>query len=69
MHPILRTPQEGADTIVWLAASTLAGRRTGLFWQDRRPRPTHFLRWQRDDPAQRRLLWEQVSAATGEGRD
>ena len=37
----LRTPEEGADTITWLAASAEAGRTSGLFWRDRLPRATH----------------------------
>lgn len=36
----LRTPAQGADTIVWLAAAPDAGRTSGLFWLDRRPRAT-----------------------------
>jgi NAD(P)-dependent dehydrogenase (short-subunit alcohol dehydrogenase family) len=40
--PILRSPAEGADTIVWLGAAPEPLRSTGLFWQDRRPRPTHY---------------------------
>ncbi|MBK9968174.1 MAG: SDR family NAD(P)-dependent oxidoreductase [Holophagales bacterium] len=37
---ILRSPDEGADTVVWLAASRAAGRPSGLFWFDRAPAPT-----------------------------
>ena len=40
--PIIRTAREGADTIVWLGAAPEAMRETGLFWHDRRPRPTHY---------------------------
>ena len=56
--PILRSPQWGADTIVWLLASPAAAVSTGLFFSDRRPRPTHFLPWQHDDPAARSALWQ-----------
>ena len=42
MRPLLRTADEGADTIVWLGAATEPLRETGLFWHDRRPRPTHY---------------------------
>ena len=34
---VLRTPEQGADTIVWLAASTEAAGHTGKFWLDREP--------------------------------
>ncbi|MGQ0466236.1 MAG: SDR family NAD(P)-dependent oxidoreductase [Sporichthyaceae bacterium] len=40
VRPIIRTPEQGADTIVWLGAAAEPGRCTGLFWHDRRPRPT-----------------------------
>ena len=36
--PLLRTPAEGADTIVWLAAAPDAAGLSGLFFLDRRPR-------------------------------
>ncbi len=64
-RPILRTPEGGADTIVWLAAAPEPGRSTGLFWHDRRPRPTHYLPWQADDPGARQRLWAACVAATG----
>lgn len=34
---ILRTPEQGADTIVWLAAAREVADTTGEFWFDRRP--------------------------------
>ena len=37
--PILRSPGQGADTIVWLAAADEPARSTGGFWHDRRERP------------------------------
>jgi dehydrogenase/reductase SDR family protein 12 len=55
--PLLRSPEWGADTIVWLLAAPQAASSTGLFWCDRRPRPTHFLPWQHDDAAARAKLW------------
>ncbi|MDJ0759591.1 MAG: SDR family NAD(P)-dependent oxidoreductase [Woeseiaceae bacterium] len=39
---LLRTPEEGADTIVWLAASTEAARVSGKFWLDRDQHPSHL---------------------------
>jgi len=43
-RPLLRTPEEGADTAVWLAAGGAAARegqwRASGFYHDRRPRPT-----------------------------
>ncbi|MET0863720.1 MAG: SDR family NAD(P)-dependent oxidoreductase [Nakamurella sp.] len=65
VKPILRTPESGADTIVWLTGSAEAGLSTGKFWQDRRVRPTHYLPWQHDDPAIRRQLWDTCVNDTG----
>jgi NAD(P)-dependent dehydrogenase (short-subunit alcohol dehydrogenase family) len=61
MGPLLRTPEEGADTLVWLAADD--GRpveTTGRFWLDRRPRDIHRLARTRrsDTPDERRRLWD-----------
>jgi GTPase Era involved in 16S rRNA processing len=53
---VLRTPAEGADTIVWLAAATEAGKVSGEFWLDRRPHAQHLLPGTRDTPAERREL-------------
>jgi dehydrogenase/reductase SDR family protein 12 len=53
MQPLLRTAAEGADTAVWLAASTSARGRNGLFWFDRAPRRTHFFPWTRESDATR----------------
>jgi NAD(P)-dependent dehydrogenase (short-subunit alcohol dehydrogenase family) len=56
--PVLRTPAEGADTIVWLAAADDAAASTGRFWHDRRPRPTHYLARTREAAQDRAALWE-----------
>lgn len=69
--PILRTPEQGADTIVWLGAAQGALARSGLFWHDRRPRPTHYaVGAPDDDPHDRRRLWDLcrslVAACLGE---
>lgn len=43
MKRFLRTPEQGADTIVWLAASPMASRCTGHFWLDRHAHLTDVL--------------------------
>ncbi|MEQ8800977.1 SDR family NAD(P)-dependent oxidoreductase [Haliea sp.] len=53
---ILRSPEEGADTIIWLAVATEAGKASGKLFLDREPRTTHLLEKTRDDPAERRAL-------------
>ena len=54
LAPLLRTPRQGADTIAWLAAAPEVAGRSGLFFLDRRARPTHRRRGTRRlDEAQR----------------
>jgi NAD(P)-dependent dehydrogenase (short-subunit alcohol dehydrogenase family) len=65
---ILRTPAEGADTVVWLAASPRAGALTGRFVFDRVPRRTHWLPGTRESAADRRRLWQLVERATAPRR-
>jgi NAD(P)-dependent dehydrogenase (short-subunit alcohol dehydrogenase family) len=64
MRPLLRTPEEGADTVVWLAASQAAAGRSGLFWFDRQPRPTHLLPWTREAAGERERLLDLCSRLT-----
>ncbi len=67
MRPLLRTPDEGADTAVWLAAASEPGRSSGRFWHDRRARPTHYVSWTRETAEQRAALWEACVRLTGVG--
>jgi len=55
---ILRTPAEGADTVVWLAACPRARQSTGRFFFDREERRTHLLPFTRESAADRRALWK-----------
>jgi NAD(P)-dependent dehydrogenase (short-subunit alcohol dehydrogenase family) len=55
---ILRTPAEGADTVVWLAACPRARHSTGRFFFDRKERRTHLLPFTREPEQDRRALWE-----------
>ena len=61
----LRTPQQGADTIVWLASAEEPAHSTGRFWLDRRPRGTVRLPWTATSADQARLLWDMVVADAG----
>jgi hypothetical protein len=60
LGPLLRTPEEGADTIVWLAAAPGAKEFSGQFLLDRRPRAKHRLRRTRrpDEAREAARLWE-----------
>jgi dehydrogenase/reductase SDR family protein 12 len=58
-RPIIRTAEQGADTIVWLGAAPEGVQRSGLFWHDRRPRPTHYhLGGSPGSAEEHRKLWE-----------
>ena len=67
MRPLLRTAEQGADTLVWLAADDAALASNGLFWLDRRPRSTHKLPSTRtSDTLERRdRLWTWVANTAG----
>ena len=56
--PILRSPAEGADTIVWLAGAPEGEAITGRFWMDRRPRATHYVPFTKESEQDRERLWE-----------
>jgi NAD(P)-dependent dehydrogenase (short-subunit alcohol dehydrogenase family) len=67
----LRTPAEGADTIVWLAASARGREQTGRFFFDREPRRTHLLPFTRETAEERAALWslcERQAATSAGGR-
>jgi NAD(P)-dependent dehydrogenase (short-subunit alcohol dehydrogenase family) len=64
---LLRSPREGADTIVWLGASPEGGESSGGFWQDRRERPTHLLPWTVETADERALLWAECERLSGAG--
>ncbi len=58
MRPLLRTPQQGADTIAWLATSSqVDARQSGTFWLDRRPRWTTPLPWTVTTASSAEELW------------
>jgi NAD(P)-dependent dehydrogenase (short-subunit alcohol dehydrogenase family) len=65
MRPFLRTPQQGADTITWLAAAPEPARSTGGFWFDRSPAPTHLLDSTHERPGDREDLWDRLVDLTG----
>jgi dehydrogenase/reductase SDR family protein 12 len=62
---ILRTPEQGADTVVFLAAARRLEPPTGGFWFDRGPAPTHMLARTRERPGDREALWARAAAEAG----
>lgn len=65
MGPILRTPEQGADTILWLAADAASRGMDGKLLLDRAPRPYDRIPSTRLTPADRRRLWDTVRALAG----
>jgi dehydrogenase/reductase SDR family protein 12 len=66
--PLLRPPADGADTLVWLAATDDPRvQEGGQFWHDRRARPIHRLAKTRrsDTPEERERLWAWADAHSG----
>ncbi len=61
MKSRLRTPEQGADTIVWLAATGALA--SGKFWFDRREAPTHVVPGTRARPGDVEKLWALVEGA------
>lgn len=67
LRPLLRSAEEGADTIAWLAADPEAARSSGGFWLDRVQRPAHRIGRTRraDTPERRARLWAWCEATSG----
>ncbi|HUG46949.1 MAG TPA: SDR family NAD(P)-dependent oxidoreductase [Candidatus Limnocylindria bacterium] len=63
--PRLRIPQEGADTIVWLAADPAAATENGGLYLDRRRRPFDRLPATRLTARDRLALWAAVARLAG----
>jgi dehydrogenase/reductase SDR family member 12 len=64
-RPILRTPEEGADTVVWLAGVDPLPGPNGSFWLDRSPRSTVYLPGTGAGPAEAAALWDLVCTQAG----
>jgi dehydrogenase/reductase SDR family protein 12 len=62
---LLRTPQEGADTIVWLGTAARPARSSGGFWHDRRERPAHRVPWTKQTPHDHERLWAECEHLSG----
>ena len=60
LRPFLRTPAQGADTVLWLAASPNSSLIDGALYFDRRPRSEHKLKRTRpvDADADQTSLWD-----------
>ena len=61
MKPLLRTPEQGADTIAWLATTPTLPTPGGRLYLDRRPRPFDRAPQTRLSADDRAELWETIS--------
>lgn len=65
MKALLRTPDQGADTIVWLAAAAEPSRASGGLWFDRRRVDEHVTDRTRETDEDRAALWAGLMELTG----
>ena len=63
MRQRLRTPEQGADTIVWLAVAPALP--SGRFWFDRASQPTHLLPFTTERPRNCARLWHMCTRLAG----
>jgi len=69
LRPILRTPEEGADTAIWLASAGPNQLGSGKFWHDRRPRRMRLFGGPAGPDAQLAgQLWDQLDAQVSAAR-
>ncbi|MDY7093699.1 MAG: SDR family NAD(P)-dependent oxidoreductase [Acidobacteriota bacterium] len=61
----LRSPRQGADTIVWLAAAEAAGKHSGELFFDRRVVSPYLLPGKRESEEERATLWRRVREQAG----
>ncbi len=62
--PFMRAPEQGADTVIWLASSPEVEGVSGRYYSDRKPVEPKKIA---NDPAARRRLWEESERLTGLG--
>jgi NAD(P)-dependent dehydrogenase (short-subunit alcohol dehydrogenase family) len=60
--PFMRSPEQGADTLIWLASSSEVGGVSGKYFSDRKELEAKKVAY---DPAARRRLWEISEDLTG----
>ncbi len=62
--PLVRTPEQGVDTIVWLSAAPEGAASSGRLWLDRRPRPFDKLPGTRVSAEEAADLWDACERLT-----
>jgi len=64
MGPVLRDADQGADTMIWLAAQGAANAAPGQFWLDRRTRGTSYLPGTGTNDSERQRLVDWLDEVT-----
>jgi dehydrogenase/reductase SDR family protein 12 len=65
LGPLLRTPEQGSDTLIWLASAAEPAATSGQLWLDRRARPLHRLARTRESRVEREYLVSECARLTG----
>jgi NAD(P)-dependent dehydrogenase (short-subunit alcohol dehydrogenase family) len=65
MRSVLRSAEQGADTVVWLATSERPRGTLGRFWFDRRVAPEYPLPWTREKATARQALVRRCEELSG----
>ena len=65
MGPLLRTPEQGADTTIWLASTAGVEGAAGSFWHDRAVRGTAYRPGTESSDGERRALVRWLEDVTG----
>lgn len=65
LRPLLRTPEQGADTLAWLATEPTAQLGNGGFWLDRATRPAHRLRTTKSSDDKIEPIWREITRLAG----
>lgn len=61
MGPLLRSPEDGAETLAWLAIEPSSALGNGGFWLDRARRPEHRLPTTKSADQKADALWREIS--------
>ena len=65
MGPLLRSPEDGADTLAWLATEPTQELGNGGFWLDRARRPEHRIPNTKSADGKVDALWRKISEMSG----
>ena len=65
LAPLLRSPEDGADTLAWLSTEPTSRLGNGGFWLDRGRRPEHRLPSTKSADQKASALWREISGLAG----